>query len=78
MKYFLTQLSPKSRKAENIVMTPPEVNPHVKAQGKDVHWYKAELNEESVSPAARQLLESYSKVSPDEVLSHIMKIVSVP
>lgn len=57
-------------------MTFPEVNPHDKAQGKDVHWYKVELDDESLSAAARQLLENYSKVPPDEVLSHILKIVS--
>lgn len=58
-------------------MAPPEVNPHVKARGKDVHWYKAELNNDDVSEPARRLLENYSKMAPDRVLSHIKEIVSL-
>lgn len=56
------------------MMAPPDVNPHIKAQGKDVHWYKAD--HDNVSEPARQLLESYSGLSPDQVIQHISQIVS--
>ena len=54
-------------------MAAPEVNPDIKAQNKNVQWYKADL--ETVSPQARELLENYSHIPPDEVIPHILKIV---
>lgn len=56
-------------------MPPPEVNPQIKARGKDVHWYKADIGD--VSEPARQLLEKYSRISPDGVVPHIAQIVSL-
>ena len=54
-------------------MAAPEVNPDIKAQIKNVQWYKADL--ETVSPQARELLENYSHIPPDEVIPHILKTV---
>ena len=56
-------------------MAPPEVNPQIKARGKDVHWYKADIGD--VSESARRLLENYSGISPDEVVPHIAQVVSL-
>ena len=56
-------------------MAPPEVNPQIKARGKDVHWYKADIGD--VSEPARQLLEHYSRIPPDQVASHIAEVVSL-
>lgn len=50
-----------------------EVNPDIKAQDKNVQWYKPDL--ETVSPQARELLENYSHIPPDDVTPHILKIV---
>ena len=55
-------------------MAVPEVNPDIKAQDKNVQWYKPDL--ETVSPQARELLENYSHIPPDEVIPHILRIVS--
>ena len=55
-------------------MAAPEVNPQIKAQDKKVQWYQSDL--ETVSPQARELLENYSHILPDEVIPHILKIVS--
>lgn len=56
-------------------MAPPEVNPQIKARGKDVHWYKADIG--PVSEPARQLLENYSRIPPDQVIPHIAQVVSL-
>ena len=56
-------------------MPPPEVNPQIKARGKDVHWYKADIGD--VREPARQLLEKYSRIRPDRVVPHIAQIVSL-
>lgn len=56
-------------------MAPPEVNPQIKARGKDVHWYKSDIGD--VSEPARQLLEQYSRIPPDQVASHIAEVVSL-
>lgn len=39
-----------------------------------VPWYSAEL--QNLSLSARHLLEKYSNVPPDEVIPHILDIVS--
>ena len=57
-------------------MAAPEVNPQIKAQDKNVQWYQADL--ETVSPQARELLENYSHIPPNEVIPHILKTVSSP
>ncbi|MCJ1398105.1 hypothetical protein MMC11_001302 [Xylographa trunciseda] len=41
-------------------------------RSKDVPWYSAEL--EAVGPAARELLEEYSKIPPEEVVPHVLAI----
>lgn len=41
-------------------MAPPEVNPQIKAHGKDAHWYKVDIGD--VGEQARRLLESYSRM----------------
>lgn len=40
----------------------------------DVAWFQAEL--EDVNPQARAILESYCKLSSDEVVPHVLRIVS--
>jgi len=39
-----------------------------------VAWYQAEL--EDVNPEARAILETYCKLPSDEVVSHVLRIVS--
>lgn len=56
-------------------MPPPEVDPQIKARGKDVHWYKTDIGH--VSEPARQLLENYSRIHPDRVVPHIAEVVSL-
>lgn len=41
---------------------------------KAVAWYTAEIHD--LSLPARSLLENYSKISPDQVIPHILTIVS--
>lgn len=36
-------------------------------------WYKQDVTE--ISPEAQWLLESYSKIQPDEVLPHVLAVV---
>lgn len=43
-------------------------------RGKTVSWYTAEI--QNLSEPARSLLENYSKISPDQVITHILAIVS--
>lgn len=40
----------------------------------DLPWYTAELQD--LRPSARKLLETYSRIPPDQVVSHILAIVS--
>jgi hypothetical protein len=47
----------------------------VETPNKSVPWYTEEIHD--LSPAARELLENYSKVSPNRVISHILMIVSI-
>lgn len=54
-------------------MAPPEVNPQIKAHGKDAHWYKVDIGD--FGEQARRLLESYSRIPLDEVLPHIAEVV---
>ncbi|KAF6217820.1 hypothetical protein HO133_006647 [Letharia lupina] len=53
-------------------MAPPEVDPQIKARGRDVHWYKADIGE--ISEPARRLFENYSRIPPDAVVPHIAEI----
>ena len=46
----------------------------VGTKDKRVSWYQTELEE--VSPQARSILETYCKLPSDEVLPHILSIVS--
>lgn len=55
-------------------MAPPEINSDVKSREKDVHYYTADL--ETVNEPARRLLEKYSGIPPDQVVPHILEIVS--
>lgn len=52
----------------------PDVNREVKARGKDVHWYRTDL--ETINEPARLLLEKYSRIPSDEVIPHVLKMVS--
>lgn len=53
---------------------PTKVDTKVKAHGKGVHWYRTDL--ESVNEPARLLLEEYSGVPSNEVISHVLSTVS--
>lgn len=53
-------------------MPPLEVDPQIKARGKDVHWYKTDIGD--VSEPARRLLEKYSRIHPDQVVPHIAQV----
>ena len=46
-------------------------------RGKDVAWYREEIGDKLGVPA-RELLEQYSKIPPEEVESHVKKIVYLP
>ena len=46
-----------------------------KTLDKTVPWYTAEIHD--LSFPARSLLENYSKISPDQVITHILAIVSL-
>ena len=46
----------------------------VGAKGKDVPWYSKEL--ENVGPGATELLEKYSKIPSDQIVSHVLELVS--
>lgn len=39
-------------------------------------WYQSKVT--TVDPDARSLLEEYSGLQPDEVLSHVLALVSSP
>ncbi|MCJ1391923.1 hypothetical protein MMC18_004790 [Xylographa bjoerkii] len=41
-------------------------------RNKDVPWYSEEL--EGVGPAAREVLEKYSKIPPEQVVPHVLEI----
>lgn len=41
----------------------------------DVAWFQAEL--EDVNPQARAILETYCKLPSDEVVPHVLRIVSL-
>ena len=45
-----------------------------KIPDQDVPWYTEELQD--LTPSARKLLETYSRIPPDQVVSHILAIVS--
>lgn len=45
----------------------------VESRSTQVPWYTADL--ETISEPARQLLETYSKIPPDQVIPHIIRIV---
>ena len=46
-----------------------------KTPDKTVGWYTAEIHD--ISEQARSLLVNYSKISPDQVIAHILTIVSL-
>lgn len=48
------------------------------ATGRDgnVKWYSEDISQR-LQPSARELLEKYSKIPPDEVESHVYTIVSI-
>ena len=60
----------------SLLMPPPEVDPQIKARGKDVYWYKTDIGD--VSEPARRLLENYSRIHPDRVVPHVAEVVSSP
>jgi N-acetyl-anhydromuramyl-L-alanine amidase AmpD len=47
----------------------------VKSPNTSLPWYTAEIH--SLSSAARDLLENYSKITPDQVIAHVLAIVSL-
>ena len=54
-------------------MSSGTVKESLRAEGKNVNWYRSNL--ESVQEPARRLLETYSGVPPEEVVSHILAVV---
>lgn len=46
-----------------------------KTLDKTVGWYTAEIHD--ISEQARSLLENYSKIPPDQVITHVLTIVSI-
>lgn len=48
---------------------------NIKAPDKNVPCYTSEIH--NLNSPARTLLENYSKISPDQVISHILAIVSL-
>lgn len=38
-------------------------------------WYEKDVTEDDIKPEARQVLENYSKLRPEEVLPHVLKVV---
>ncbi|KAF2705006.1 hypothetical protein K504DRAFT_460794 [Pleomassaria siparia CBS 279.74] len=46
----------------------------VDLSGRNVAWFNERPAESQISAAARQLLEKYSKIAPDEVVDHVVKI----
>jgi hypothetical protein len=58
-------------------MTEPEIDPGSSlSKSHDPHklpWYEPELTE--VQPKAREILENYSNIPPDEVVQHVNKLV---
>ncbi len=44
------------------------------ARDKSVPWYKGDIGE--IPQPARELLEKYSGIAPDTVVSHVYKVVS--
>jgi hypothetical protein len=47
----------------------------VGTQDKSVGWFQPEL--EDVNPQARTILETYCKLSSEEVVPHVLNIVSL-
>lgn len=47
----------------------------VKSPDKSLAWYTAEIHH--LSAAARDLLENYSKIPREEVIAHVLTIVSL-
>ncbi|KAH8811716.1 hypothetical protein F5884DRAFT_855054 [Xylogone sp. PMI_703] len=54
-------------------LTESTPSPFSYTDSKDVPWYSKDLGDK-LNPAARELLEKYSKVPADEVESHIAKV----
>jgi hypothetical protein len=46
----------------------------MKARSKDLPWYSPNPGDK-LGPAARQLLENYSRIPPEEVEDHVKRIV---
>ena len=55
-------------------INPPEGDWNVKSKEKNVHWYEPDL--ETINEPARFLLERYSGIPPEKVLSHVLTLVS--
>ena len=51
----------------------PDAMARIDARAKDVPWYKPSVGDKLGTPA-RELLENYSKIPPEEVASHIEKL----
>ena len=47
------------------------------SRSKKVPWFQSEIGS-SVTPAGRQLLESYSGIDPSDIENHLYKIVVTP
>jgi hypothetical protein len=45
------------------------------APPRDMPYFVAELKEDMVTPAAREIYENYSKIQPADVISHIQEFV---
>jgi hypothetical protein len=46
------------------------------SRSRDVGWYLKDLSD--VKPSARDLLENYSKIPPEDVVKHVYEIVRHP
>jgi hypothetical protein len=51
----------------------PDAEAKIDLRDKNVPWY--DLKPRKLSPAARELLENYSKIPPAEVEDHVYKMV---
>lgn len=55
-------------------MRPPQ-DPEVVRKAKEQEWY---IDFDDVNPQAREILEKYSGIPPDDVVAHVKDIVRRP
>ena len=52
----------------------PNATPKIGSQAKDISWYSPQAGEK-LGVLAQELLENYSRIPPEEMESHVEKIV---